>query len=106
MPPVQKDHDCAVSWTLMHLDWSHCAAQPPTLLAMLLQHDCLTSVWWLLHLGHQHWDQLQALGEPVWDWHEEQQQKPHQALAWQKMKQGCWYRLVAGKQQLGAIQLK
>ncbi len=100
MQPVQKAH--AVSWALMHLNWSHCAALPPTLLAMLLQHDCLTTVWWLLHLGHQHWGQLQA--SPGLDWHGEQQQKQTRALAWQKMKQGWWYRLVAGKQQLGALQ--
>jgi hypothetical protein len=83
--PVQKDHGYAVSWTLMHLDWFHCAALPPTLLAMLLQHDCLTTVWWLLHLGHQHWGQLQAPWGPVWGWHGEQQQKQNQALA----RQGC-----------------
>ena len=100
--PVQKDQGFAVSWMLMHLDWSDCAALPPTLLAMLLQHDCLTTVWWLLHLGHQHWGQLHASWGP--HWHGEQQQKQNQALAWQKMKQGCWYRLVAGKQHLGAIQ--
>ncbi len=80
MQPVQKDHGYAVSWTLMHLDWFHCAALPP-LLVMLLQHDRLTTVWWLLHLGQQHWGQLQAPRGPVWDWHGEQQQKQNQALA-------------------------
>lgn len=80
---MQKDHDYAVLCELTHLDWSHCAALPPTLLAMLLQHDCLTTVWWLLHLGHQHWGQRQASWGP--DWHEGQQQKQNQALEWQKL---------------------
>jgi hypothetical protein len=99
--PVQKHHGYAVSWTLMHLDWSHCVALPPTLLAMLLQLDCLMTVWWLLHLVHEHWGQSQAFPGP--DWHWEQQQKQNQVLAWQKMRRGCWYRLLVEKQQLGAI---
>ena len=100
MQPVQKDQGFAVSWMLMHLDWSHCAALPPKLLAMLLQLDYLMTVWWLLHLGQHHWGPLQTpLGL---DWHGEQQQKQIWALAWQKMKKGCWYQLVAGKQRLGA----